>query len=229
MANFIKKNWQKDAGNVAVNAGLRFVGAGAAAFTLTKLFSGEPRDGQNKEQAEKTAKTMQNIGGPLLAALGLLGDMTLESKELRSICQGWTTYSALHALVVFVPSLSDHVGVNGIPTPTQKLDAKLLSGVNANKPLGVTITPPPTQTQKQLGETTMAYTGSNPEELNMYDKNKEVKDTDNKTYNNDWPYLLKNIEQADKITRTVAGVDDEAAALMGVASNEEAALLMGMF
>ena len=63
-------------------------------------------------------------------------------------------------------------------------------------------------------------------------------DTDGKTYNNDWAYLAENIDQADQITRTVSGVDgeddeqaasNEAAELMGADSEEEAAILMGMF
>lgn len=231
MANFIKKNWQKDAGDVAINEGLRVGGALGTAFILNKWFSGEPRDGQDKQKAANTAKTLHNISGPLFLGIGVLGDMMAEDDRMKSLFQGMATVAALQSIAVIAPSVAPNDGtfalgsikgvqgvrgLRGIDT-----DAKLLSGVNALNGRGRIARP-------ALGATSMSYTGSNPEELSWATGGTQV-DTDGKTYNNDWGYLAKNIDVADQITHTVNGVDDEAAALMGVASAEEAALLMGMF
>lgn len=225
MGNLIRKNWQKDAGETAINAGMRFGGAISTAFIFNKWFSGEPRDGQNKEKAAKTAQTMHNISGPLFLGLGVLGDMMAENEKLKSFFQGMATISALQSIAVIAPNTTDSLalgdckGVKGLRGPIA--DAHLLSGVGALNGRARIARP-------ALGATTAAFTGSNPEEL-AWGAGSRTVDTDGKTYNNDWAYLASNIDNADKISQSVNGLNDEAAALMGVATNEEAALLMGMF
>lgn len=229
MADLIKKNWQKDATDNAIDAGLRFGGAVGTAFILNKWFSGEPKDGQNKEKAAKTAQTLHNISGPLFLGIGLLGDMMAVDNKVRAFFQGMTTVSALQSIAVIAPNVAENVAlgsckgvgsVKGLRGPIT--DAQLLSGIGALNGRGRIARP-------ALGATTPGYTGSNPEELTWATGSKTV-DTDGKTYANDWAYLAKNIDHADQITQTVNGVDDaEAAALMGVTTPEEAALIMGMF
>lgn len=227
MADLIKKNWQKDAGDTAINAGLRMGGALGTAFIFNKWFSGEPRDGQAKEKAAKTAQTMHNISGPLFLGIGMLGDMMAADNRLKAFFQGMATISAIQSIAVIAPNVQDHValgsckGVNGMKGVRGlrgiQTDAKLLSGLNGRARIA----------RPALGETTSAYTGSKPEELTWAAGGKV--DTDGKTYANDWGYLAQNIDVADQITQSVNGVNEDAAALMGVASAEEAALLMGMF
>lgn len=224
MAKFIKSNWQKDAGDTAVNAGLRGAGAFAGAFIINKWFSGEPADGKEKVAASESAKTMKNIGGPLMLALGVLGDMMLEEPKLRCVCQGLTTYALLHSAAVIAPdTLAKKIGVSGLAGTDNAEAAALMSGIGV------------------LGETTENYTGNSPEEFALANGEQTVTDSDGKTYNNDWAYLAENIDHADDITKTVngfgtpedtaalMGTPEETAALMGTTDAEEAALLMGMF
>ena len=223
--SFIKSNWQKDAGETAINAGLRGAGAFAGAFIINKWFSGEPADGKEKQAASESAKTMKNIGGPVMLAIGVLGDMMLEEPKLRCVCQGLTTYALLHSAAVIAPdTLAKKIGVSGLAGNPEE-DAALMSGIGV------------------LGETSEAYTGNSPEEFALAQGEQTVNDTDGKTYNNDWQYLAENIDNADQITRAVNGLgeseaeenadlmgtDDDSAALMGTDDAEEATLLMGMF
>lgn len=234
MAGIIKKNWQKDAGEVAIEAGCRIGGALLTAFALNKWFSGEPRDGVNKEQAANTAKTMHNISGPLFLGIGVIGDMMMEDAKIKGVFQGMASIGAIQTIATIAPSVTPNDGgqivlgnirgLNGVADAIKThQDAALLSGnlgalngrARINRPA--------------LGATTPAFTGDTPEEL-KWANGAQVIDTDGKTYNNDWGYLARNIDHADEITTTVNGTDDDsAAALMGVASDEEAALLMGMF
>lgn len=214
MADLIKKNWQKDASDIAINAGLRAGGALVSAFVLNKFFSGEPKDGVSKELSANTAKTLHNIAGPIMLGLSVLGDMMFADPKIRAVCQGVTTYSALHSIAVIAPAVGEATGVSGLPTPIA--DSKLFSGIGK---LGAC---------KALGATDLNYTGKYPEELALAAGQKTTVDSDGKTYNNDWAYLAENIDNADSITKTVNGVDEEAAKLMGVEPSE-AAKLMGMF
>lgn len=236
MADMIKKNWQKDAGDVAINAGIRFGGAISTAFVFNKWFSGEPKDGKAKETAAKTAQTLHNISGPLFLGLGMLGDMMASDPRVKAFFQGVTTVSALQSISVIAPNTQDHIalgscrGVNGLRGPLDNIqDAKLLSGIGALNGRG-RIARPALGSTSVAGATTPTYTGDQPEELKWAKGGEKQVDADGKTYNNDWGYLATNIDHADEITQTVNGTDDDsAAALMGVASDEEASLLMGMF
>ena len=76
MANgFIKKNWQKDATANLIQSGARIAGGTVTAWGLQKFFGPTKSDGTDN-------KTMHNIGGPLMLALGVLGDMMLETFTL---------------------------------------------------------------------------------------------------------------------------------------------------
>ena len=221
MAGIIKKNWQKDAGEVAINAGLRIGGALATAFALNKWFSGEPRDGVDKTKAANTAKTLHNISGPVFLGIGILGDMMMEDDKAKAVFQGMASIGAIQAIATIAPSVTPNDG-GQLVLGNIHHDAALLSGAPSLSGRGRIARP-------ALGATTPAYTGDQPEELKWAAGSEKV-DTDGKTYVNDWGYLAKNIDHADEITTTVNGTDDgAAAALMGVASDEEAALLMGMF
>lgn len=207
MANgFIKKNWQKDATANLIQSGARIAGGTVTAWGLQKFFGPTKSDGTDN-------KTMHNIGGPLMLALGVLGDMMLESPNLRAVCQGITTYAGLHSIAVISPAPNGLAPKLGLAGPEE--DAALMSGIGA---LGVT-----TATDENS-------TTANPPELTAFAAGqRQITDGDGKTYNNDWAYLAENIDQADQITRTVNGPEDELAALMGVDTPQEAALLMGMF
>lgn len=228
MAGFIKKNWQKDAGEIAINAGLRAIGAGASAFTLNKWFDGKDKNGV----ITNSSQTLRNIMGPVFMGVGVLGDMMVEDEKVRALFQGIATYATLHSIAIISPEMAENMDVaveaskNTQTTGTSGL-GNVKSGINA---LGRI----PRKPRKALGETTMAYTGKFPEELQFAAGQKATVDSDGKTYNNDWAYLAENYENADKISRTLGAVADkienqEAANLMGAASDEEAALLMGMF
>lgn len=220
MANFIKKNWQKDTSDNLIKAGARFGGAFGAAWALRKWFGiqyeknqdGTPKLGTDGKPIEK--RTLYNIGGPMFLAVGVLGDLMLEDERLRAICQGVTTFAGLHSLAVISPAdndgggLANKIGVAGLGD--SESDAALMSGVAA------------------LGETSETSTELPPEFAEYAEGEEQVQDTDGKTYNNDWGYLAENIDQADQITRSVNGLGDaqENADLMGT---EETARLMGLF
>lgn len=231
MKGFIKSNWQKDAGDVAINAALRGVGAGASAYILNTVFNGKPKEGS--DPSSNTAKTFRNIMGPVFLGIGVMGDMMIEDEKIRALCQGIATYSMIHSIAVIAPDFADNFDITetaqyGNNTGTAGLGklGNCKSGINALGRL-----PRHDRKPMALGETTMAYQGNYPEELQMAAGEKATVDTDGRSYNNDWVYLSQNIDKADAITKTLNGplADEEAAALMGVTTNEEAALLMGMF
>ena len=124
MANgFIKKNWQKDATANLIQSGARIAGGTVTAWGLQKFFGPTKSDGTDN-------KTMHNIGGPLMLALGVLGDMMLESPNLRAVCQGITTYAGLHSIAVISPApngLAPKLGLAGLGGAAE--DAALMSGI----------------------------------------------------------------------------------------------------
>lgn len=227
MAGFIKKNWQKDAGEIAINAALRGVGAGVSSYILNTAFNGKPKNGAQSN----TSKTLRNIMGPVFLGVGVLGDMMVDDTKVRSLFQGVATYAMIHSVAVIAPDFADNLDITetaqyGQTTGTAGL-GNIKSGINALGRL-----PRHDRKPMQLGETTMAYQGNYPEELQMAAGEKTTVDTDGKTYNNDWAYLAQNIDKADEITKNLNGIksaNEEAASLMGADSDEEAALLMGMF
>lgn len=236
--SMLKKNWQKDAGEIGLQAALRAGGAGVSAFILNKFFNGEPRDGADKKAASNTAITMRNIAGPVMLAVGVLGDMMMADDKVRAMFQGVATYSALHSVAVIAPDLSKNIGVAESTSQRQAVSGlgqlPQKSAINAlgtttkvsQQPIGRI----PRHDRQPLGATNENYNGNYPEEFALAAGQKTVVDTDGKTFNNDWAYLAQNIDQADQISKTIGELDDEEAAkLMGVPTAEEAAQLLGMF
>ena len=121
MADFIKKNWQKDASQTLLNAGARITGGMLGGFVLTKLGSGTGNGSQ----------TLKNIGGPAATILGVLGDMMIDQPQVRAMCQGLYTYAAMHSVAVIAPdSIGPKIGVNGLGDMED--DAALMSAVDEN-------------------------------------------------------------------------------------------------
>lgn len=203
MAGFIRKNWQKDATSTLVKAGVRGAGAVVGAIATNKLFG------------EGKSKTLINIGGPVMLAVGVLGDMMLENGTLRAGFQGLTTYAMMHTIAVISPGedgIANKLSVAGLGVP--ETTAQMFNGVAG-----------------ALGETSTDYNGQTPAEFALANGEKAVVDSDGKTYFNDWAYLAENIDNAEQITKTVNGVNyaQQAADLMGVEDPAEAAKLMGIF
>ena len=127
MANFIKKNWQKDASQTLLNAGARVVGGIAGGFICSKLGSGSGNG----------AKTINNIEGPIITAVGVLGDMMVEQPQVKAMCQGMAVYGAMHSIATIAPdTLGKKIGVNGFAgfgeTEEAEEDATLMATVDEN-------------------------------------------------------------------------------------------------
>lgn len=101
----LKKNWQKRASDVAVNALMRAGGAGLSAFALTKL---------TEDESTNLKKTIKNISSPIITAVAVLGDMMFENENLRAFCQGVASYSFLKTVSILIPSAAAPLGLNGI-------------------------------------------------------------------------------------------------------------------
>ena len=204
----IKKNWQKDASKVATNAAIRAAGGLAACYAGNKWFSYK-----KKEDGTTTSETLQNLSGPGMVIAGVLGDLMFEDEKIRSFCQGVTVYGVARSLAVISPDgAATALGfeITNSKRGLGETDQNLFGVENGINALGTT------QEAAEIAE--------------LSEGEETYNDTDGKTYNNDWAYLAENIEQADNITKTVSGVDEETAAdLMGTDTEEEAALLMGMF
>lgn len=243
MANgFIKKNWQASAGQNALNAALRIGGGIGASALFAKVFTiKEEKNSDGTAKLDKDGKQVEdrmlyNIGGPLMLIASVLGDMMIEDSSVRSICQGVATVAGIHSIAVIAgadgndpENIANKLGLHGFGD--MSAEAKLMGvrgvrGVNGCKGLGTTTTYK--SGVKALGATDVAtqlkkLQGNNP---TRYDRGSD--------YNNDWEYLAKNVEVIDKISKTKEEdktpqtTEERAAALFGT-SDEEAALLMGMF
>lgn len=123
----IKKNWQKSAGQNAVNALLRVGGAGVSAFVLNKLTS---------DESTNLKKTLKNISGPVLTVAAVLGDLVFEDEKIRSLCQGMYTFGALKSASVVIPSLSSPMGLRGIDDedmPAIMQGVEIMNGLGSNE------------------------------------------------------------------------------------------------
>jgi len=126
MANFIKKNWQKDASQTLINAGARVVGGIAGGFICSKLGSGSGNG----------AKTLNNIEGPIITVVGVLGDMMVEQPQVKAMCQGMAVYGAMHSIATIAPdTIGAKIGVNGfagLGDAEAEEDATLMATVDDN-------------------------------------------------------------------------------------------------
>ena len=123
----IKKNWQKNAAQGAVNALLRVGGAGVAAFTLKKLTS---------DESTNLKKTIKNISGPVLTVAAVLGDLVFDDDKIKSLCQGMYTFGALKSATVLIPSLSNPMGLSGIDDedlPAIVDGVEIMNGLGSNE------------------------------------------------------------------------------------------------
>lgn len=125
--SFIKKNWQKDASQTLLNAGARIVGGMAGGFICSKIGSGTGNG----------SKTLNNIEGPILTVLGVLGDMMVEQPQVKALCQGMTVYGAMHSVATIAPdTIGAKIGVNGFAgfgdTEAEEEDATLMATVDEN-------------------------------------------------------------------------------------------------
>jgi len=87
IAGFINPNWQKTAGQVVVNAGLR-TGAAVGSFWLQKTLT-TPKDGQT--EAPKYAKYI----GPAIFAAGVAGEVFFSNPYMISAAEGMTVAGGL--------------------------------------------------------------------------------------------------------------------------------------
>ena len=214
---FIKKNWQKDAGDVLLESAVRAVGGFGTAFISNKVFTVKKND-----KGEEN-KMLYNIGGPIMTAVGILGDMMVADPKVKAFFQGVSTVGMLRSIAVIGDkSIAPKIALAGVEeeeiATEEEQQAQLFSGVGA-----------------ALGETSAVdpenYSGDEmPADVaQLMQGETTVQDTDGKTYNNDWAYLAENIDNAEQITKSVNGVEQSAAELMGTEDEDEAALLMGMF
>lgn len=126
----LKKNWQKNASSVAVNALMRVGGAGVGAFILTKL---------TEDESTNLKKTIKNVSSPVVTALAVLGDMMFDNDNLRSFCQGVYSYSFLKTVSVIVPSVAQPMGLRGIDDadmPAIVNGVEIMNGVDIMNGLG---------------------------------------------------------------------------------------------
>lgn len=232
MANgFIKKNWQASAGQNALNSLLRIGGGIGASALFSKVFTIKKKEGEvDKNGKQVEDRMMYNLGGPLVLALSVLGDMMIEDNSVRSICQGMATVAGIHSLAVVAgadgndpENFANKIGIGSYATmgaeETTVNGLRGVRGVRGVRGLGTTVM----KNGTALGDGYATL-------IKKLQGNEKTVEDKGEGYNNDWGYIAKNIESAEQITKTVDGTPaEEAAALMGVASAEEAAVLMGMF
>ena len=101
----LKKNWQKTAGDNAINAVCRIGGAAAAGAALQKL--------QNLGDSN-VKTTIGNISAPVLTVAAVMGDLVLDDPKLRAICQGMYTMGALKTATKIIKGSGKYIGLSGI-------------------------------------------------------------------------------------------------------------------
>jgi hypothetical protein len=106
MAGFINPNWQKTAGQVVVNAGLR-AGAAVGSFWLQKKLT-TPKDGQT--EAPKYAKYV----GPAMFAAGVAGEVFFANPYMISVAEGLTVAGGLMTAKMVLKDKAADYGLSGI-------------------------------------------------------------------------------------------------------------------
>lgn len=238
MANgFIKKNWQASAGQNALAAMLRIGGGIGASALFSKVFtikkelddSGNPK--KDKEGKEIEDRMMYNIGGPLVLIASVLGDMMIEDNSVRALCQGMATVAGIHSIAVVAgadggdpENIANKLGLHGLGDMS---DPKLV-GVRGVRGLRGGCRGLGTTTMKS-GVNALGEAATFQAELKRLQANEPKKEDAGEGYNNDWAYIAKHIDDSEKFISPVNGVTEESAAALFGTSDEEAALLMGMF
>lgn len=116
----IKKNWQKSAGDNAINAACRIGGAAVAGATLQKL--------QNLGDSN-VKTTIGNISAPVLTVAAVMGDLVFDDPRVRAICQGVYTMSALKSVTKIFKGSNEFLGLSGIDDAEMPL---IMNGVILN-------------------------------------------------------------------------------------------------
>jgi len=121
IAGFINPNWQKTAGQVVVNAGLR-TGAAVGSFWLQKTLT-TPKDGQT--EAPKYAKYI----GPAIFAAGVAGEVFFSNPYMISAAEGMTVAGGLMTAKMVLKEKAADYGLSGIgalsPDEVQPLPASV--------------------------------------------------------------------------------------------------------
>jgi hypothetical protein len=121
MTGFINPNWQKTAGQVVANAGLR-AGAAVGSFWLQKTLT-TPKDGQT--EAPKYAKYV----GPAIFAVGVAGEVFLSNPYMIAAAEGLTVAGGLMTAKMVLKEKAADYGLSGIgalsPDDVQPLPASV--------------------------------------------------------------------------------------------------------
>lgn len=121
MAGFINPNWQKTAGQVLVNGGVR-AAAGVGSFWLQKKLT-TPKDGQT--EPPKYAKYV----GPAILAAGLAGEVFFANPYLISAAEGMTVAGGLLTAKMVLKEKAADYGLAGIGALTDEAVAPIPASV----------------------------------------------------------------------------------------------------
>lgn len=119
--SFLEKNWQKKAADEAVKAAMRIVGASATAYVTKKLTS---------DESTNAKKTIKNISSPLITVAGVLGSMMIADPNIKAICEGIATFGAVKTISVFMPSVGEAVGLQGVQLQDKKV---IMNGIGVRR------------------------------------------------------------------------------------------------
>lgn len=122
----LKKNWQKTAGDNAIDAVCRIGGAATAGAVLQKL--------QNLGNSN-VKTTVGNISGPVLTIAAVMGDLVFDNPKIRAICQGMYTMSALKSVTKIVKGSGKYIGLSGIDDEDMPaiMDGVIIDGLGSNE------------------------------------------------------------------------------------------------
>lgn len=105
----INKKWRKDASDNAIDALMRVGGCALSSILLKKVTDA------NFTSKSNINKTIGNLASPTVALLGLAGDIFLDNKMLRALCQGMYTYAVPKTVAQVAPAIGAYMGLNGVP------------------------------------------------------------------------------------------------------------------
>lgn len=112
IAGFINPHWQKTAGQVVVNAGLR-TGSAVGSFWLHKKLT-TPKDGQT--EPPKWAK----YAGPAIFVAGVAGEVFFANPYLISAAEGMTVAGGLLTAKMVLKEKAADFGLSGIGALTDQ-------------------------------------------------------------------------------------------------------------
>lgn len=119
--SFLEKNWQKKAADEAVKSAMRIVGASVTAYATKKL---------TEDESTNAKKTIKNISSPLITVAGVLGSMMIADPNIKAICEGIATFGAVKTISVFMPSVGEAVGLQGVHLQDKKV---IMNGIGVRR------------------------------------------------------------------------------------------------